>query len=77
MREGSNTMLSGNSRLLTPEEAATYLSLHVETVRKMARQRRIPCSKIGRYWRFRPADLDDFMARGGTLNEQEQGKLSL
>lgn len=70
-------MLSDNSRLLTPEEAAAYLGLHVETVRKMARQRRIPCSKIGRYWRFRPVDLDDFVARGGTLNEQEQSKLSL
>mgnify|MGYP000859798318 CR=1 FL=1 len=70
-------MLTANSRLLTPEEAATYLGLHVETVRKMARERRIPCCKIGRYWRFRPVDLDDFMARGGTLVEQEQSKLAI
>jgi excisionase family DNA binding protein len=70
-------MFSDNSPLLTPEETAVYLGLHVETVRRMARQRRIPCSKIGRYWRFRPTDLDDFMARGGTLGEQDQGSMAI
>lgn len=69
-------MLNDDGRLLTPEEVAFYLGLHVETVRKLARQRRIPCTKIGRYWRFRAADLDDFMARGGSLLEQEQRGLS-
>lgn len=64
-------MLNDTNRLLTPDDAAAYLGLHAETVRRMARQRRIPCSKIGRYWRFRPADLDDFMARGGSLAEQD------
>lgn len=64
-------------KLLTPEEAAVYLGIHVETVRKMARQRRIPCSKIGRCWRFRAADLDEFVARGGTLAAAEQRKLAM
>ena len=64
-------------KLFTPQEAADYLGLHAETVRRLARQKRIPSAKIGRYWRFRLADLEDFVAQGGTLIEEAQGKLRL
>jgi excisionase family DNA binding protein len=38
----------------------------------MARERRLPRVKVGRFWRFRLADLDDWTARGGSLLEEEQ-----
>jgi excisionase family DNA binding protein len=65
------------NRLLTAEEAAQYLGLHPETVRKMAREQRIPRVKVGRFWRFRPLDLDDWAARGGTLLEDRQTTLGV
>ena len=50
-------------RLVNVEEAAEYLGLHPESVRRMARRGDIRGRKIGRRggegeWRFRPEDLD-------------------
>jgi excisionase family DNA binding protein len=51
-----------DDKLLTPEEAGELLSLHVETVRRMARDGRIPALKVGtRRWRFDPAELREWM----------------
>lgn len=48
----------------TPE-AAEYLGVHVETVRRWAREGVIPAAKLGNRGglRFRREDLDDFLYR--------------
>ena len=38
-------------------EAAAFLGVHEQTLRRLARQRKIPCFKIGRDWRFRRGAL--------------------
>ena len=30
----------------------------------------MPAAKVGREWRFRRADLDEWLSEGGTLREQ-------
>lgn len=42
-------------------EAAEYLGISAFSLRKLARERRIPGGKIGRQWRFRKEDLDAFL----------------
>lgn len=42
-------------------EAAQYLGISVFSLRKLARLRRIPSGKVGRQWRFRKEDLDEFL----------------
>lgn len=42
-------------------DAAQYLGISVFSLRKLARERRIPAGKVGRQWRFRKEDLDDFL----------------
>lgn len=42
-------------------EAAEYLGISVFSLRKLAREKRIPCGKVGRQWRFRQEDLDAFL----------------
>jgi hypothetical protein len=39
-------------------------------VKRQARAGRLPASKIGRAWRFRRADLDQWLAEGGTRREE-------
>lgn len=59
-------------------EAADYLGLHPETLRNKARARELPTAKVGRRWRFRKVDLDDWLARGGTLQgASQQSRLTL
>lgn len=42
-------------------EAAEYLGISVFSLRKLARDKRIPSGKVGRQWRFRKEDLDSFL----------------
>ena len=42
-------------------EAAEYLGISVFSLRKLAREKRIPAGKVGRQWRFRKDDLDQFL----------------
>ncbi len=48
------------NELLTPEEAAQYLKLDIETVRRMLREGRLLGAKIGDSWRIRRIDIDKF-----------------
>jgi excisionase family DNA binding protein len=48
---------------VTTEEAAEYLQVHVNTVRRWAREGAIPAAKLGNRggFRFRREDLDRFL----------------
>jgi excisionase family DNA binding protein len=49
--------------LLSESEAAKYLGgLHPKTVQRMARRGQLPAYRIGRYWRFRASELNDWLA---------------
>ena len=54
------------SDVLTSDQAAQYLQLGLSTLKRLAREHRIPAAKAGRQWRFRKADLDRWLGRGGT-----------
>ncbi len=42
-------------------EAAQYLGISVFSLRKLAREKKIPSGKVGHQWRFRKEDLDSFL----------------
>jgi|SRR5450631_3537445 len=48
--------------LITAEEAADHLLMHVKTVQKMAREGRVPCIRMGKYWRFRLSALNQWVS---------------
>jgi excisionase family DNA binding protein len=54
--------------LLDVNEAAALLRMHPNTLRMKARLGEIPGRHIGKYWRFRISDLNDWIGR------QEQGR---
>jgi excisionase family DNA binding protein len=45
--------VSDTKEIMSAVEAAAYLGTHVETVRRLARNSRLPSFKVGRDWRFR------------------------
>lgn len=47
--------------LLTADEAAKHLRIHVKTLQKLAREGRVPCVRMGKYWRFRLSALDHWV----------------
>jgi DNA repair protein RadD len=54
-----------NSGWLRTPEAARYLGVHIETIRRWAREGTIPAAKLGNRggFRFRREDLDAFLER--------------
>jgi excisionase family DNA binding protein len=48
--------------LLTMEEVAERLNTTPRHVRRLVSARRIACRKLGRYLRFHPADVDEYIA---------------
>ncbi len=59
-------------RPLTTEEAAEYLQVTTDTVRRYIREGRLKAMQLGRGYRIRLEDLDAFLAGNGSDREQEQ-----
>lgn len=57
--------------LWTAKEAAVYLRLNPAVVRLKARDGEIPGLKIGGAWRFRPEVLEQWVAEGCPVREQQ------
>ena len=51
-------------RLLTPEEVAKKLAVSVKSVRNWLRQGKLKGIKVGRLWRIRESDLEEFLKMG-------------
>jgi len=49
------------TKALNAKEAASYLGVHVETLRRLARRGDVPSFKVGRDWRFNKTDLDEWI----------------
>ena len=47
--------------LLDSEEAARLLRIHPKTLQKMARRGEIHGTHVGKLWRFRASDLNDWI----------------
>lgn len=53
-------------KLLTPSEAAEHLGIKVATLYGWARERRLPCQRLGRALRFSPSALEAWLATQAT-----------
>ena len=55
--------------IMTPREAAEYLSVHVRTIYRLAKHGDIPGRKIGGSWRFKKDTLDSWLSdkRGPSI----------
>lgn len=47
--------------LISLKETAKYLGISKESLYQKARDNKIPCFKIGNMWKFRRADIDDWI----------------
>ena len=49
------------SEILTVEELHSYLKIPKPTLYALAQNGRIPAAKIGKHWRFRRIDIDEWL----------------
>jgi excisionase family DNA binding protein len=59
------------TEVMTTEQAAEYLQIGVVTLKKKAQTGRIPAAKVGRQWRFRRSEIDEWLHYGGDAYERK------
>ena len=55
----TETTLDGE--ILTLEELHSYLKIPKPTLYSLARNGRLPAAKVGKHWRFRRADINEWL----------------
>jgi len=55
--------MKSENEILTTKEVAEYLHLHPFTVKKFARERKIPAFKIGADWRFHKKYIEKWIEK--------------
>ena len=55
-------------RWLSVEEIATYLGVSKDTVYNWINKKNMPSHKIGRLWKFKQKEVDDWVRSGGAGN---------
>ena len=58
--------------IMTPREAAEYLSIHVRTIYRLVKNGEIPCRKVGGSWRFKKDALDEWLSGKDSLDQREK-----
>ena len=56
--------MSNAEKWLSVEEIAEHLGISKETVYRWLEKRRIPAHRIGKLWKFRPSEVDDWVLNG-------------
>jgi excisionase family DNA binding protein len=62
-----------NKNLLTPEQVAEILQVHVLTVYSYIRRGKLDAIRLGRSYRVVPKDLERFIESNSTKNSISQG----
>ena len=52
------------------KEAAAFLRVHPEHLRRLSRAGKVPAVKVGRSWRYDPEALREWVRRGGTMQRE-------
>ena len=59
--------------IMTPRDAAEYLSVHVRTIYRLVKHGEIPGRKIGGSWRFKKDALDEWLSIRENPSSNEKG----
>ena len=65
--------MKDNHNLLTPEQVADVLQVHILTVYSYIRQGKLDAIRLGRSYRIIPQDLTRFIESNRTKNNQGTG----
>ena len=47
-----------------------YKAVTIETVRKWIKAKAIPCSRMGKLWKFKKSEVDEWVKSGGAAEER-------
>lgn len=53
-------------RWVSTKEIALHLGVNKDTIHKWIRNGTIPCHRVGRLWKFKISDIDEWVKSGGA-----------
>lgn len=59
-----------NEPWVSTKEIAEHLGVTMETVRKWIKAGNIPCSRVGKLWKFKKSEVDAWVKSGGAVEEK-------
>jgi len=61
-------------RWLSVEEIAAHLGISKETIYRWLEKEKIPAHRVGRLWKFKASEVDQWVFKGGaaTLEQQQE-----
>ena len=63
-----------SNRWLSVEEISDYLGVSKDTVYAWINKRNMPAHRIGRLWKFKAEEVDDWVRSGGASENEGQTK---
>jgi excisionase family DNA binding protein len=67
-------MTIDNEKWSSVEEVAEHLQVHKDTIRLWIKKGEIPARKIGRLWRFKISEIDEWILSGKSSDINKGGK---
>jgi len=61
-------------RWLSVDEIAAYLGIKRDTVYKWIAEKQMPAHRMGRLWKFRKEEVDEWVKSGGAGDAREERK---
>jgi excisionase family DNA binding protein len=64
-----------SEKWLSVEEIAEHLGISKETIYRWLEKGKIPAHRVGKLWKFRPSEVDEWVLNGNAADsEQEKPK---
>ena len=66
--------LTMEDRWLSVDEIAAYLGIKRDTVYKWIGEKQMPAHRMGRLWKFRKEEVDEWVKSGGADEARNKGE---
>lgn len=64
--------MSETERWLSVEEIAAHLGISKETIYRWLEKEKIPAHRVGRLWKFKASEVDQWIKDGGAEEQPEK-----
>lgn len=69
-------LMQETERWLSVEEISVHLGVSKETIYRWVEREKIPAHRVGRLWKFKASDVDQWVKAGGAGEETNKKKLN-
>lgn len=63
-------MDSGVERWVSSKEIAEHLGINKDTLQRWINNQTIPCHRVGRLWKFKISEIDEWIQNGRIINQK-------